>query len=148
MAQLANLVPGRSDVTRVLDGPSVARDLEAAARALGSLLGRDEEHPARWSSPAFVTEVARSRSRLSMVLSMDELVDARRRILPGDPITIGGADLAAGRLSRDPVAVAFALRALELERQVRLAPWPDLLRHREILSIETDAALGVEIWFG
>ncbi len=83
-----------------------------------------------------------------MILTMDELVTARRRILPGEPITTSASDLAAGRLSRDPVAVAFALRALELERQVRLAPWVDLLRHREVRSIESNASLGVEIWFG
>ena len=148
MAQVANLASGFTSATHSPDDQSVVRDLEAAARALDSLLSRDDEHPARWSSPAFVSEVARSRSRLSMILTMDELVTARRRILPGEPITTSASDLAAGRLSRDPVAVAFALRALELERQVRLAPWVDLLRHREVRSIESNASLGVEIWFG
>ena len=148
MAQIANLVPGPSPATHSSDDQSVARDLEAAARALGSLLSRDDEHPARWSSPAFVTEVAKSRSRLSFVLTMDELVTARRRILPGEPITTSGSDLATGRLSREPVAVALALRALELERQVRLAPWVDLLRDREVRAIESNASLSVEIWFG
>jgi hypothetical protein len=148
MAQLVDLAPGPVRASHSSDDQSVARDLEAAAEALASIVGGDDEHPARWSSTTFVADVARSRSRLSMVLTMDELVAARRRFLPGEPIATSDRELAAGRLARDPIAVAFALRALELEEQVRLAPWPDLLRKRAVTSIKTDASLSVEIWFG
>ena len=82
-------------------------DLAELARAIVSLLGRDDDPPPRWSSPGFVRIVAATRTQLSMVLSTDELALAWPRLGALVPAGISSRGRAAEVLAHDPDATAF-----------------------------------------
>ncbi len=123
-------------------------DVDALARALETLLRRDDEYPARWSSRTFVADVAAERATLSPILTSRRLLGAWRRHRDREPLARRAFDETARSLARDPVHVAFALRQLELDRGVRLAAWPEVLRHRALIWVRVDAAREAAMFLG
>jgi hypothetical protein len=93
------------------------------ASALLHLLDRDEPFPLRWSADAFVSSVSAHRAVLETVDSSVEL-DLRAR---ADADTTFPGAVAA--LASDPLAVALAVRSLELSRHGALPAWPLIVRH-------------------
>jgi hypothetical protein len=144
---MAHPTADRSEREQAVDR-ALASELEDLARVLSSLLARDEPPPARWSSEAFAADVAATRSRLSAILARGRLVTAWRAFAASRRAWGLRRDASIERLGREPGAVAFALRQLELERQVRLAPWVDLIRRHELIAIGRDPNLEAPIWFG
>ncbi len=123
-------------------------DVDALARARKTLLRRDDEYPARWSSPTFVAGVAAERAALSPILTSRRLLGAWRRRRDRERLTRRPFDETARGLAGDPVHVAFALRRLELDRGTRLAAWPDVLRHRALIWVRVDEAREAAVFLG
>jgi hypothetical protein len=110
------------------------------AEALAHVLGRDDDRPARWRTPAFAAAVDRCRAELDDVRSSWDLPAA------GDDLARAIAfDEAVAAIARNPHDVAVAIRRLELDGRSRLPAWPDLVR-RGLPVRPTD--LDVALWFG
>jgi hypothetical protein len=108
------------------------------ASALGHLLGRDGERPARWLTAAFAADVERARLPLRRVVRVRDLPTAPA----GGVLTFAEA---VAMLGRDPVAVALAIRRLEIARSGALPAWEDLARRG---VPPTTSLLDVATWFG
>ncbi len=109
------------------------------ASALLHVLVRDEAPPARWHAEPFVLAVARHRLALAPVRAS---ADLDRLAMPRPDPTFRGAVAALGN---DPLAVAIAVRRLELERGMPLPAWPAMVG-RGIWPRATRA--DTERWFG
>jgi hypothetical protein len=107
--------------------------------ALLHVLGRDEPPPAAWATFAFAGGVAYHRAWLSSAQSTAEL----------DPLAPPAVDPtfwgAVSALARDPLAVAVAVRRLELARGAALPGWPAILRHGVAPRVSRDEQ---GRWFG
>ncbi len=124
-------------------------DLARVGRALLAMLDRDELPPFLWLSTEFASRVAAIRSGHSALLTTVALEAARRRFLERQECPpVRDFATAVQRLARDPAEVAFGLRVVEIQRDVRLAPWPDLVRRRGLVTVGRDPRLDVSIWFG
>jgi len=110
------------------------------AEALAHVLGRDDDRPARWGTPAFAAAVDRSRTELGDVGSVWDL--------PAPFDELSGAiafDEAVARIGRNPDDVAVAIRRLELGARHPLPAWPELVR-RGLPPRPSD--LDAALWFG
>ena len=119
-----------------LAAPSPTRLL---ASALLHLLDRDEPVPPRWLADPFVAGISTHRAVIASVASAGEL-----DLLA--PATVGTTFRGAvTALASDPLAVALAVRRLELLRAAVLPAWPTIVRHG-IAPRVTHADQGR--WFG
>jgi hypothetical protein len=110
------------------------------AEALAHVLGRDDDRPARWRTPAFAVAVDRSRAELGALDTVWDLPAAPDEL--ARPIAF---DEAVARIARDPDDVAVAIRHLELGLRNPLPAWPELVRRGlHARPADLDAAL----WFG
>jgi hypothetical protein len=91
--------------------------------ALLHLLARDEPPPAAWATSFFEGGVTYHRAWLS---SMQTTAELDRLAPPTVDPTFWGA---VSSLARDPLAVAVAVRRLELARGASLPAWSAILRH-------------------
>jgi hypothetical protein len=110
------------------------------AEALVHMLGRDDERPARWRTPAFAAGVDRARAELGGVGSIRDLPATQ-----DEPTGRLAFDEAVARIARDPDDVAVAIRRLELGAWHPLPEWPELVR-RGLPARPTD--LDTALWFG
>jgi hypothetical protein len=143
----------------------LTQSLDELAEALPFLLARDDERPHLWRSAVFADQVSTMRSRVAAILDPHGLVGRVRRLgielaPPADPPVVGAEEdrrpgrfeSAARRLGRDPVAVALAIRWLEIRSGTRLPTWDDLMRRRVMVPqpAGSESAFGrdASIWFG
>jgi hypothetical protein len=91
--------------------------------ALLHVLARDEPPPATWATSVFEGGVTYHRAWLSSIQTTAEL---DRLAPPAVDPTFRGA---VSALARDPLAVAVAVRRLELARGAALPAWTAILRH-------------------
>lgn len=110
------------------------------AGALIQLLGRDDELPARWLSPAFAREVQADRADLRTIISLAALRAISRESNVGSPFRA-----AVAGLTRDPAHVAVAIRHLEILHGHSIPPWSDLVRRGVQPGF---AAADAALWFG
>jgi hypothetical protein len=127
-------------VPAVPAAPNAGAATRVLAEALAHALGRDDDRPARWRTPAFAVAVDRSRAELGGIGSIWDLP-----VTPDDGVLPIGFDEAVARIARNPDDVAVAVRRLELGAQHPLPAWPELVRHGlPVRHTDLDTAL----WFG
>ena len=107
--------------------------------ALLHVLSRDEPLPARWRAEPFVLAVTQHRADLAQVVGASQL-DAAASTAPGSTFQTAVAGLA-----NDPLAVAIAIRRLELTTGSSLPAWPAIVRRGVAQGV---ARADTERWFG
>lgn len=126
---------------------SLERDLETLADILPFLLSRDDERPATWLAPAFGRQIATVRSRVTTIAHTRHL--AARLGPDATGAEAGRFERAARRLAADATAVALAIRWIEIQTDMRLPSWSEILRRRTVHPVSlAGASAGDPFWFG
>ena len=119
-------------------------ELQRLSDTLSSLLARDGDDPPLWWSTTFARRVESARSVISTVTSGTRLhagLDRPARA-PAQPRSD------APRLARDAVAVAIAIRWLEIRHDQALPSWSEVLRRRSLAPRSAERRSEVALWFG
>ena len=127
---------------------SVERELQTLAEALGSLLARDGEDPPVWASAAFVRRVAAARSVIASVAEPERLASGLEQTRRWRASGSTRFAMDARRLAGDAVAIAIAIRWMELRERADLPTWPELLRRRSLAPRRIETAPQPGHWFG
>ncbi len=133
---------------RISDPADRAHEAQGLASALRSLVARDEEPPPLWRSATFAQGVEAIRASLGDARTTAALARAARGLLHAADGAGRSFGVAARLLARDPVAVALAIRSLEVDGAVTLPPWPDLVRRHSIAPPDPEPVPDAELWFG
>jgi hypothetical protein len=128
-------------------GDALERDLAALADQLPILLPSDLHRPSRWFSDEFGRQVATVRSAVTTIADGRDLA---RHLEPANTGTgIDGSERAARRLASDATAVALAIRWLEIEADIRLPSWSEILRRRTLFLFPGRlGSVDASAWFG
>jgi hypothetical protein len=130
----------RPRLATAVNAVTLEDELDTLADTLRFLVARDDERPPKWYLPAFDQAVALTRTRVAAVTSGRRL--ASHLELDQPSTSAWPFERAARRLASDPIAVALAIRLIEIEADIRLPGWLTILHRRMLHPISTDRASG------